>query len=163
METLIFSQGIKRSYEYYRNIFYSDNALRTSCYNCNFSNLNRVGDITIGDFRGIEKTDFENENGKGVSIVLLNTDKGKYLWKQIESQTVNQSFPIEVGIQKNLKKSTDKPETVEHFWKQYFDNGFKNIMVNYGGFTLKTRSTIYINQLKKDVKSKIKKIIRYKK
>ncbi len=163
VETLIFSQGIKRSYEYYRNIFYSDNALRTSCYNCNFSNLNRVGDITIGDFWGIEKTDFENENGKGVSIVLLNTDKGKYLWKQIESQTVNQSFPIEVGIQKNLKKSTDKPETVEHFWKQYFDNGFKNIMVNYGGFTLKTRSTIYINQLKKDVKSKIKKIIRYKK
>ena len=163
VETLIFSQGIEKNYEYYKNIFYSDNALRPSCYDCKFCSLNRTGDITIGDFWGIEKTEFKHQNEKGVSITLINTNKGKQLWKNIEQKTISEEFPIEKGMQRNLKFPTSQPKESDDFWNQYFCKGFKQIMVDYGNFTLKTRSNLYIQQLKKRIKKTIKKVIQHEK
>jgi len=52
------------------------------CYDCSFSKIPRVGDITLGDFWGIP----ENlKDERGVSIVLLNNEKGEAFFRRVES------------------------------------------------------------------------------
>lgn len=79
----------------YFRAFLSGIAMRESCYTCPYSQENRPGDITIGDFWGV--ADFkENWNDKkGTSIVLVNNKKGE---KEI----------------KNIKKSISRIEKVPY-------------------------------------------------
>ena len=60
------------SYKY--RMFY-----RSSCYNCEFARMERCSDITLGDFWGLEKKipALQSERLKGISMVMLNTDKAK--------------------------------------------------------------------------------------
>ena len=50
------------------------------CFQCHYCNPQRAGDITIGDYWGIEKEHPSFFNTKGVSCILVNTDKGMKLW-----------------------------------------------------------------------------------
>ncbi|MCQ2310652.1 MAG: Coenzyme F420 hydrogenase/dehydrogenase, beta subunit C-terminal domain [Paludibacteraceae bacterium] len=59
---------------------------RESCYNCQFAQPNRVGDITIGDFWGLGTegdTENINEHPLGCSVVLPITEKGLNLVNDI--------------------------------------------------------------------------------
>lgn len=58
-------------------VFRYELALRPACANCPFTTLSREGDLTIGDFWGVEKRRPELDDEKGVSAVLVNTEKGK--------------------------------------------------------------------------------------
>jgi coenzyme F420-reducing hydrogenase beta subunit len=60
--------------------FISDLYLNTSCYDCKFRTTPRHGDITLGDYWGVPK---EYYNKAGVSIVFLNNEKGKFLYKSL--------------------------------------------------------------------------------
>lgn len=55
----------------FKGIFYTHTALRPSCHICVFAHLTRPGDITAGDFWGIEKHKPKFDDDKGVSLVLL--------------------------------------------------------------------------------------------
>ena len=39
----------------YLQAFLKNTSLRDSCYNCKFKKINRMSDITLGDFWGVEK------------------------------------------------------------------------------------------------------------
>lgn len=67
---------------YYQTFFYG-NTYRDSCYSCQFANPNRCSDITIGDFWGINDVDVIKKANKGVSCVLLNTEKAKRFFDAI--------------------------------------------------------------------------------
>lgn len=68
----------------YYSLFLSSKTYRINCYSCPFAGLNRPGDITIGDYWGIEKQHPEYLNGssanidetKGVSCILVNSTQG---------------------------------------------------------------------------------------
>lgn len=89
--------------EYYNSIldddycvsFHSRFNIRPSCFNCKYRNLNRVSDITLGDFWAIEKYDNDYDDDKGISFLLANTIKGeKYIMKmeQMEVHQMNIDF-----------------------------------------------------------------------
>lgn len=59
---------------FYRNLF-----LRNSCEDCPFCEIPRQGDITIGDFWGIDQIDKTQNDGLGTSVVLTNNEKGEKL------------------------------------------------------------------------------------
>ena len=68
--------------------FRSNNIQRPSCYNCEFvAQKYGVADITIGDYWGIqeEHPDFDN-GGKGVSLLKINTPKGKAFFEEWKDQ-----------------------------------------------------------------------------
>lgn len=70
----------------YTRLFSSGITLRQSCYRCEFSNEKRVGDITIGDFWGINsQSKFYHDRGMGVSLFICNTAKGVDLVTRINS------------------------------------------------------------------------------
>ncbi len=71
----------RRSDPYIR-LFESWASLRESCYECPFNRIPRQGDLTIGDHWGVGA---KNRDRKGISIVLVNSRKGKELMDMLES------------------------------------------------------------------------------
>lgn len=68
----------------HKNFFYhaftSDTVTRPSCYQCSYSNIKRVADITMGDYWGNKQ--FPEETIKGLSLLIANNHKGKSLLSQ---------------------------------------------------------------------------------
>lgn len=50
--------------------------IRESCEKCIYCTRDRPGDITLGDFWGIEKTDLKTKNESSMSCVISSTSKG---------------------------------------------------------------------------------------
>lgn len=66
--------------------FLEGTTYRECCYRCNYCTKDRVGDITIGDYWGVEKEHPEFYSIKGVSCLLVNSEKGMRLWNLIKSE-----------------------------------------------------------------------------
>lgn len=63
--------------------------LRESCYICKFAGKNRISDITLCDYWGIDRRtvpDIVME--EGVSLVLVNTEKGKEMGKRLIEKNI---------------------------------------------------------------------------
>ena len=69
-------ENISNSYYY---SFYINLINRRSCYQCPFGTDLRISDLTICDYWGIENYHKEFKNILGVSALMINTEKGKYL------------------------------------------------------------------------------------
>ena len=95
---------IKKSYaDYcseYLHSFLMGGLFRKSCYSCLYSNMNRCGDITIGDFWGIQKFS-KIDCRKGVSAVLLNNEKAKKIFEEIKENIIYEEHPISHIVENN--------------------------------------------------------------
>ncbi len=86
----------------YEQCFHGSVMLRESCYNCKFAELPRRGDITAGDFWGISQFDNTINDGKGVSLMLVNNKKTKALLENINTSAQSvQPAPLEVALRNN--------------------------------------------------------------
>ncbi|SCZ76069.1 Coenzyme F420 hydrogenase/dehydrogenase, beta subunit C-terminal domain [Acidaminobacter hydrogenoformans] len=73
---------------------------RPSCHYCQFKTLPRVSDITLGDFwgiTGVKKADIF----KGVSLVMINSEKGKDLFDQIQGEIYMERRTIDEAVSGN--------------------------------------------------------------
>ena len=61
----------------YMKAFLQDCCLRPSCHDCHFKKLNRISDITVGDYWGIYNQYPSMDDDKGTSLVMVHTEKGK--------------------------------------------------------------------------------------
>lgn len=68
----------------YMNAFLKDYLFRMSCYRCQYAGRNRVADITIGDYHGPAKAIGKLYTDRGVSSVIINTEKGEVLWEAVK-------------------------------------------------------------------------------
>lgn len=95
----------------YYNAFLNGKTYRESCYNCKFANPERAGDITLGDYWGIQKMHPEFFDENGVSLVLVNSDKGKEIWNSISNQITYISSTIEKAavLNENLSVPSERP------------------------------------------------------
>lgn len=117
---------------------------RESCYACVYANSERVGDITLGDFWGIKN--FPNEE-KGVSVVLVNTEKGKDMFKAIQTGLYCEERSLEDALPRNpqLRKPSAPHKHRDLFLK----------IVNRKGFVKAVRKSMK----KEMLKHRIKKIV----
>lgn len=101
-------------------LYQSNLTLRPSCFNCTFCNIKRAGDITLGDFWGINETKISNFNkNRGVSELLVNTEKGKKLLDHISSQLLIRDLTeCEAKLnQPQLLAPPLKPNKRDNFYK----------------------------------------------
>lgn len=138
-EVIIFENG-KKEYksvlsQIHKRLFYSNNILRPACYNCRYTNFERPSDITIADFWGIEKIMPEIDDNKGVSLVLVNTEKGKQIFNSLNTVYKWESN-VDDCLQPNLIAPTKKPFSREQFWQDYYQNGFEFVAKKYAGYSL---------------------------
>ena len=112
-------------------IFYSHLAVRPSCHTCRFANLNREGDLTIGDFWGVEKQHPEYLVPNGASLVLINSDKGKEAFKEISDNLVCSLSDAVQALPDTLLYVTKPHSNRSEFWNDYEKMSFKSVTNRY--------------------------------
>ena len=92
-----------------------------NCYSCRYATLDRVSDITLGDSWGSELE--AEEQKKGISLILCQTEKGKELLKntKIELRDVNLNKAVKANHQ--LSYPSKMPTERKIFFKN-IDKGF---------------------------------------
>lgn len=75
----------QRYQDIYYNAFFDGFSYRDSCNTCRYAQPNRVSDVTIGDFWGLDE-DFPLEHPHGCSVLLPTTEKGMVLIDGIRSE-----------------------------------------------------------------------------
>jgi len=118
----------------YCMLFGRDYILRPSCFQCPFANTERKSDFTIGDFWGIEKHYSTFEDDKGVSLLLINSQKGLSILSIILARMDYLETELKKSLQHNLQKPTLKPQMYEDFWRDYFEKGYDAVIRKYTGY-----------------------------
>lgn len=110
---------------FYHN-FLRGNTYRESCYTCAYSQEKRAGDITIGDFWGIEYTHPDLFDIRGLSCALVNSHKGHELWNMISSEILFEEVNLSdiINYNGNLREATKRPEVRDRIYKIVEEKGF---------------------------------------
>lgn len=129
-ETVVFSDGSKHSGNDFTRLFYDHNILRKDCFQCPYRSINRVGDISIADCWGIAQNYPEFDDNKGVSLVLVNTEKGGSFFKQLQH---TEFIDVEINklLQPPLKENWIIPSEYDSFWKYYHRHSFEKVIKKY--------------------------------
>lgn len=90
--------------------FLTDLYLRPSCYHCPVKQCKSGSDLTIGDYWGIQQAHPGLDDDKGVSAVLVNTDKGAAILQAVQQVSLYEStFEKVVKCNPALIKSAQEP------------------------------------------------------
>lgn len=93
--SILFDDGKEYSEEFFKNaymrMFIKNISLRPSCYDCKYRDLNSCANITLGDCWGIESFMPEMDDDKGISTVLIHTEKGRQLFSSIKEDVLYRS------------------------------------------------------------------------
>ena len=129
------------TYAFLKSLDYTEN-----CYSCQYATLGRVSDVTIGDSWGSDQPD--SEQGKGISLILCQTDKGVTLIQN--SGMKLEEVDVEKAIEANhqLRHPSIAPETRGSFFEN-LDKGFYKAV-------LKCAPKVYYKQKLKECLIKLK-------
>lgn len=137
------------------------NALQSEgCYNCRFTNLDRQGDITLGDYWGFQEAHPEYKDMMGVSLVLVNSERGsQLLGKTHKLQLVQtgkeQYLPRNHHLSVPPVKSEYRDVLYSAFTKMGFTKKFYNkyfLPKGYKTYILKRRLLKVISIVKRKIK-----------
>ena len=103
----------------YGKHFMDGDCYRECCYRCAYANTERVADITVGDFWGIEQAHPDFFSPDGVSSVFVNTEKGGALLEWMREHGVILQSTLESGLLKqgNLRRPTKRPAGRDRFYQ----------------------------------------------
>ena len=79
----------------YMRLFLCDKALNYVCYNCPYAHIPRQGDITLGDYWGVQNLHPGWPIDKGISAILSNSPKGTASLEQIANALELHREPFE--------------------------------------------------------------------
>lgn len=105
--------------------------LRPCCHRCSYTNLNRPGDFTLGDFWGLGPDELPEQQTRGVSLLLVNSPHGSYLFDQLPLR--RQAFPIERAVAGNprLAFPLAPPPDRAAFFASYALKPFEQVRKQY--------------------------------
>lgn len=113
-------------------IYEQNISLRESCYQCPYMCLERVGDLSIGDFWGIERVAPKLDRNTGVSAVIVNNHKGEWMIENIKDTMMLNEFTEDDILQQVLKEPTKKHSKRNRFIEDYQNGGISSILEKYG-------------------------------
>lgn len=117
-------------------LFFKGLINRPSCYNCHFTNIKRPSDLTIGDYWNIQNVDSSFEDELGVSCILVNSNKGNYLFDKIKKSLNYQATDLKPSIQSCMQRPTTIPRNRNAFWYDFKKYGFVYCENKYGHYTI---------------------------
>ena len=84
---------------------------------------------------GVEKAAPEFDDNKGVSLVLVNTQKGQEWFDKTKGSIIWKETQIEDSMQRAFIKPEKRPVNREKFWNEYNNKGIDYIAKKYSGNT----------------------------
>jgi len=126
------SSQISKEYNWIE-LYFNARAGRPSCYECPFTRVERNTDLTIGDFWGIEKQTARYNDETGVSLVIVQSEKGKDLFEKtcIEQCGSAELYPKEACMQERLNNPAGLPSDRLEFYRIYSDEGIEGLIKAY--------------------------------
>lgn len=112
--------------------FLSNLYLRPSCYRCLFKGTYRESDITMGDFWSADKNLLYKDDDKGLSVILIQTNQGQKLFREIKDELIIVAKPdVEFIKMTNsaLIESVTKSDKRQMFYDSY-QKGFRQTIVS---------------------------------
>lgn len=99
---------------------------RENCYKCKYARPERVGDITAGDFWGLNRGKTEIDFQGRVSLCLINSEKGQALFKLSKKNLIYEKREYSEALSENkqLTEPTLKKPEVDKFKSNIKNKGF---------------------------------------
>lgn len=148
---------------YYYYYYLACSIYRESCYSCEYANLNRVGDFTLGDFWGAEGLKLPFNVEKGCSLVLLNSETAVEVFEKLNLQKHEVSLDTAIKYNKQLSNPSCARYDRNELLREYREEQAETIQKI---FKKKNKKQILVGKLKYFIPNWLKKIllkIRYKK
>lgn len=111
--------------------------LRESCYNCNFTQNNRLSDFTIGDLWNYDLKDKSFDFKKGISVLVVNNERAQKiiedcneicLLEEISADSVSSNVPFNKSVKRPLSRNFSYKLLSKHI---KFKNVVNTCCVNY--------------------------------
>lgn len=125
----------KASLDSYLRGFLCNLFLRPSCYECKSKNFTGKSDITLADFWGIENTNPEFADEKGISLVLVNSTNGLNIFNSILDKMEYLESDLKTALVRNkcIIQPTFKTEFRKDFFKVLEKKGLDRAVVKFMG------------------------------
>lgn len=129
--------------------------MRQSCNDCQFKRIPRDSDITLGDFWGIKAEEINNIDN-GISLVMLNSEKGKRLFENVQDRIAYIDKTLEDAEKGNvaIHVSAPKGKNRDIFLSKLDDMPFDKLVAKY------RNKTTFVSKMKSKIKSVSRKIIK---
>lgn len=154
-ETIYFEDNSTKSLDLFKELFYGHCILRPSCYTCPFKSINHPGDITIADYWGIEHNAPEFDDNKGVSLVLVNSQKGKELFTNVKDVINWKETNIKNSMQQPLIAPFPKPKYRDAFWRDLRTRDFEYILKKYTSYGILKKIRKKVGNIKRKILRKV--------
>lgn len=115
------------SHDLYMKGFFKALFYRDCCYKCAFAKQKRISDMTLGDFWGLDMTCISTTMDKGISLVFVNSDKGRKLLEMVEDAVEMVQRPLAEAIAGNKQLRHPMTRTWRyHIYKKLYPKvGFR--------------------------------------
>ena len=125
--TAVFENGKRMSkgfVKHFSTLYFRSYITMESCQSCKYASMIRNGDLTLGDFWGVEKYYKAFSDEKGVSLVMVNTDKGMDIFNKAKSNLEYWSTDENKCMQMNLMMPSSPNIHKNVFFGAYHAFGF---------------------------------------
>ena len=128
--------NIPISKSYYMKAFTKGYMFMEACYGCKYATPNRVSDITIADFWDIGKfVPFGHSTRKGISMVLVNNEKGNELFgKCVDVIYEERTLDEAILCNYNLSQPSNRPLERNTFYKDLVNMKYEELVHKYNLF-----------------------------
>ena len=117
----------------YMQVFLNNYCLRPTCYACPYKGDHPVADLTLADFWGIDGIAADMNDGKGTSLLLLNTEKGSALFERVLPSLTVKEVDRTLALQGNPSAyaSAHRPSDRDAFLDAVFTRSFTHAYRRY--------------------------------
>ena len=100
--------------------------LRPACHQCAYATPDRPGDLSLGAFMGLPKTFYPEEQAKGISLLLINTEKGAHAFDLLAVKREHRTL-AEALLNPALRTPVVKPQERLDFFQTYAQQPFETV------------------------------------
>ncbi len=156
--------NVHKDIDTYMISFFESLTYKESCYSCSYACNERVSDITIGDFWGLGiKEPFNHPYSGAISLVLLNTNKGKSFFESVKNKLFYEQRSVLEAIDGNdqLNRPSKRNENRDTFLERYVGEGFENAVNSiYGDYINEYKPIVKKYEMNKKIRGFVKKLLR---
>ena len=107
--------------------------LRPSCYACKFKTKERVSDITLADFWGINNIYHDVDDDKGMSLVIVHSREGLNLFEKLKTSMFYREANLNEALIYNssMIKSVMPNKNRVKFFEEIQNDNFNEIVIKY--------------------------------
>lgn len=141
----------------YSQGFLSDLYLRPSCYSCEAKNFKSNSDITLADYWGVQNKHAEFDDDKGISLILVNSEKGKYIFEKISEniEVINTDLDYAISHNPSMIRPVKYNIKRENFFRELNNNNLEQLIHKYTKVTLLQKIKNKVRYVLSKVKNKI--------